>query len=70
MENHVILLIIFLACMAYYYYNYMEHYSIILNPNPTKIILTPSQHECSREAINKSEYDYIVNPINRGLRPN
>lgn len=70
MEHHVILLILVLFLAYYYYYNYMEHYSTVLNPNPTKITLTPSQHECSREAINKSEYNYIVNPINRGLRPN
>ena len=68
MEHQFILLILVIVAI-FYYYN-IEHYSTILNPNPTKVTLTPSQHECSREAINKSEYDYIVNPINRGLRPN
>ena len=68
MEHQVILLILVIVAIFYYYNT--EHYSTILNPNPTKITLTPDQHECSREAINKSEYDYIVNPINRGLRPN
>ena len=73
MKNQNILIILLIVlCLIYYYYNNMEHYSLILNPNPTtikKVSLNSNLSECSREAIDKAEYNYVVNPINRGLRP-
>ena len=34
-EYQILLFILIVAVV--YYYNYMEHYSTVLNPNPTKI---------------------------------
>ena len=65
MEYHIILLIIIIF-LAYYYYNIMENY--VNTPDSdqthdtikTKVPLSTDQRECSREEINKAEYNYFI----------
>lgn len=68
MKYHIILLLLVIF-LAFYYYNVMEHLTNI-SSNKSKTLFNADQHECSREEINKAEYNYVTNKINNGLRPN
>jgi hypothetical protein len=58
MEKHHYIIMIVGLFLAYYYYCCLSK------------VENFSQKECSRQQINKAEYEYVVNDINKDRKPN